>query len=69
MITNLEYLNLRNNELQELTEGIFDSLTNLQILALSGNQLSSLPKSISKLKNLRVLAIGRRGWDLVLNIC
>lgn len=35
----------------------FDKLTNLEMLIISNNQITSLPDSLLKLKNLKVLAM------------
>ena len=51
---NLEYLNLRHTEINELPKNI-NTLKNLKVLDLGDNNLSVLPKSFSDLKNLTEL--------------
>lgn len=52
VFSNLEYLNLGYNELENLPDSI-GNLSNLQYLNLAYNQLSSLPTSIGNLINLK----------------
>jgi Leucine-rich repeat (LRR) protein len=49
--TNLEYLNLKNDHLNEIPAGI-TSLKSLKIIDLSGNDFSELPASFTNLINL-----------------
>ncbi|KAF6778175.1 hypothetical protein AHF37_02378 [Paragonimus kellicotti] len=50
-------LDLSNEELQQLPSGVFDDLTWLTELYLYENKLSSLPPSIGRLTNLRLLLV------------
>ena len=54
MLTNLEILDLSNNNLTSLSESI-GSLSNLKTLYLSYNNLTSLPNQIGSLSNLQLL--------------
>jgi len=54
MFKNLEVLVLEENQIEELSEEIWD-LKNLKILDLSDNQIKELPKEIWKLEKLKEL--------------
>ena len=53
-LTNLNTLNLNNNQLTSVPESI-TRLTNLNTLNLNNNQLTSIPESITRLTNLTTL--------------
>jgi hypothetical protein len=55
-LTQLESLNLRNNDLSELPDGLF-SLTSLKSLDLGGNQLTTLPPEVEQLRALEDLRL------------
>ncbi len=57
-LTNLQYLNVNGNLLQELPESI-GNLSNLQELRSSRNNLKTLPNSIGNLTNLTSLDLDR----------
>ena len=48
---NLQYLNLKNDHLTKIPEGIY-SIKSLKTLDLSGNDFDKLPNEFSKLENL-----------------
>ena len=52
--TNLQYLSLKNDHLEEIPEGI-GNLKNLKVLDLSGNDFRVLPSTFSGLINLQEL--------------
>ncbi len=54
LFRNLEYLNLRNDHLKNIPDGL-GNLKKLQVLDLSGNDFRVLPQSFSKLENLTEL--------------
>ncbi|MBP2098484.1 leucine-rich repeat domain-containing protein [Enterococcus rivorum] len=56
LFTNLETLNVRNNQLTSLPESI-SSLVGLQALYLDNNQLTNLPSTIGSLVNLEQLSV------------
>lgn len=56
--TNLEYLNLSNDNISEIPESIL-SLKSLKILDLSGNNFSTLPQNFSKLENLEEVFLNK----------
>ena len=56
VLAQVQVLDLRYNQLQELPANIFSGLHNLHVLYLSNNQLQMLPNNIfSSLPNLRIL--------------
>jgi len=56
-IPNLEELNLENNLVKEIPTGLLSRASNLNILRLSHNEITSLPKTFGGLSNLEVFTI------------
>jgi Leucine-rich repeat (LRR) protein len=64
VFTNLEYLSLKNDNLNTIPEGIA-KLTNLKTLDLSGNNFKVLPKTLKSLSKLQVLYLNdEKQFDL-----
>lgn len=64
VFTNLEYLSLKNDNLNTVPEGI-SKLTNLKTLDLSGNNFKVLPKTLKSLSKLQVLYLNdEKQFDL-----
>lgn len=61
---NLEYLSFKNDHLKELPRGV-ETLTSLKILDLSGNELTNLPESFSKLQRLEELYLDNSSFDSI----
>ncbi|XP_038052338.1 leucine-rich repeat extensin-like protein 5 [Patiria miniata] len=60
--SNLESMDLRNNQISHIQQGAFSGLRRVQILDLSGNRLTSLPDGIFKgLSSLTTLHLGGNG--------
>lgn len=57
-LENLDELILKENELSNLPEDLFDDLNNLKILDLSSNKLNLTKNIFEKLKNLQELKLG-----------
>lgn len=55
-LTQLEYLNLSDNPINEFSPGFFTQAS-LQELILTGTLITQLPDTLTRLKNLRVLAL------------
>ncbi|XP_059472921.1 protein phosphatase PHLPP-like protein isoform X2 [Neocloeon triangulifer] len=56
-IPNLKSLHLAHNRIAQIPEICIDSWSDLHELVLSGNQLTSLPESITNLRKLQVLRV------------
>ena len=51
----LVHLNLSQNSLEELPDGLFDELSSLQVIDLSRNRLTTLDAKLFDLQNLTIL--------------
>ncbi len=68
VFTNLEYLSLKNDNLNSIPDGI-SKLNKLKILDLSGNNFKTLPKTMKGLSKLEVLYLNdEKQFDLEKNI-
>ncbi|MEG5045105.1 leucine-rich repeat domain-containing protein, partial [Microcoleus sp. B4-C1] len=56
--SNLEILNLHQNQITSIPEAI-GQLSNLEILNLHQNQITSIPEAIGQLSNLEILSLGQ----------
>nr|AAT70356.1 variable lymphocyte receptor [Petromyzon marinus] len=62
--TNVQILNLYNNQITNLEPGVFDRLGKLQHLDLSKNQLKSIPRgAFDNLKSLTHIYLFNNPWD------
>jgi Leucine-rich repeat (LRR) protein len=56
-VEKLKFLNLDSNNITDIPEIFVDTLSNINLLSFSNNNIKSLPKNIGNLKSLRALSL------------
>ena len=66
--TKITQIYLQNNQLTYIREGLFNYLTNLQVLVLNNNILSSIDIEVFSLINLQILSVNMNQLEKVYNL-